>query len=260
MKVVILAGGFGSRLSEESDFRPKPLVEIGGKPIIWHIMKIYERAGFTDFVVCCGYLGSMIKNYFVNYFTQNYDIKVELGSNSIEFLGNPSERWTVQLIDTGLNTMTGGRLARIKPYVENEAFCLTYGDGLTDLDVSKVVEFHRSHGKLATVTSVPSKGRFGVLEFAGDSQTIARFYEKPQNEAGWINGGFFVLEPGIFQYLDGEDSTIWEGEPLEKLAGDGELVAYKHSGFWQPMDTLREKRELQAHWDAGNPPWMPKKS
>lgn len=253
MKTVILAGGFGTRLSEETETKPKPLVEIGGRPIIWHIMKMYAAAGCTEFVICCGYKGHLVKNYFVNYFTENYDITVHLGENRVDFHGDPSERWSVTLIDTGLKTMTGGRIKRIAPYVGNETFCLTYGDGVSDVDINALIAFHRSHGKKATVTAVPSPGRFGILDL-DRNDTVVRFHEKPNNEVGFINGGFFVVEPGIFDYIDGDDTT-WERDPLERLSADGELAAYRHAGFWRPMDTLRDQRELEMLWNSGNAPW-----
>jgi glucose-1-phosphate cytidylyltransferase len=253
MKVVILAGGFGTRLAEETDLRPKPLVEIGGKPILWHIMKIYEAAGFGEFVICCGYKGQMIKHYFVNYFMENYDLTVDLAANSLAFHGNPTEKWRVTLVDTGLETMTGGRVRRIAPYIGGETFCLTYGDGVAELDIAETVAFHRAHGKKATVTAVPSPGRFGILEL-GPGGGVRRFREKPDHEMGWINGGFFVLEPSVMSYIDG-DASIWERAPLERLASDGELVAFEHTGFWRPMDTLRDKRELEQLWQAGKAPW-----
>ena len=253
MKVVILAGGFGTRLAEETELRPKPLVEIAGKPILWHVMKIYEAAGFSDFVICCGYRGQSIKSYFVNYFTENYDITVNLDRHSVEFLGQPSEKWTVTLVDTGLETLTGGRIKRIAPYVDGETFCLTYGDGVARLDVGEVVRFHRQHGRKATVTAVPAPGRFGVLDLAGNGN-VQSFREKPDNEIGWINGGFFVCEPSVFDYIEG-DATSWERAPLERLAREGELMAYRHSGFWKPMDTLRDKRYLEDLWSSGKAPW-----
>lgn len=253
MKVVILAGGMGTRLSEATETRPKPLVEIGDRPILWHIMKIYAAAGFTEFVICCGYKAPMIKSYFVNYFTENYDITVHLGENRVDFHGDASERWTVTLVNTGLHTMTGGRIKQIKPYVGDEAFCLTYGDGVADLNIADVVAFHRAHGKMATVTAVPSPGRFGILDIS-PGQSVSRFHEKPDNEAGWINGGFFVLEPGVFDYIEGE-ATVWERAPLERLAQDNQLAAFQHRGFWRPMDTLRDLRELEALWSSGNAPW-----
>ncbi|MCV3243696.1 glucose-1-phosphate cytidylyltransferase [Mesorhizobium sp. ZC-5] len=253
MKAVILAGGLGTRLSEETGTKPKPLVEIGGRPILWHVMKVYAAAGFSDFVICCGYKGHLIKSYFVNYFTENYDITVHLGENKIDFHGNASERWSVTLVDTGLHTMTGGRIRRIAPFVKDEAFCLTYGDGVTDLDIAKVVEHHRKHGRKATVTAVPSPGRFGILDL-DDRGSVSRFHEKPDNEMGWINGGFFVLEPSVLDYIEG-DETVWERSPLERLAADGELTAFRHTGFWRPMDTLRDQRELETMWNGGNAPW-----
>ncbi|QHE83741.1 glucose-1-phosphate cytidylyltransferase [Hydrogenophaga sp. BPS33] len=253
MKVVILAGGFGTRLSEETQNLPKPLVNIGERPIIWHIMKTYAAAGLDDFVICCGYKAHMLKSYFVNYFSENYDIKVHLGENRVEFLGGPSERWTVTLVDTGLDTMTGGRIKRIASHVGNEAFCLTYGDGLANVDIKALIAFHRSHGRLVTVTSVPSPGRFGILDI-DEQQNVTRFHEKPDNEMGWINGGFFVVEPAAINYIR-DDQTSWEREPLEKLARDGALAAFPHRGFWHPMDTLRDQRELEALWKSGAAPW-----
>jgi glucose-1-phosphate cytidylyltransferase len=253
MKVVILAGGMGTRLSEATEVTPKPLVEIGGRPILWHIMKIYAAAGFDDFVICCGYKSHLIKSYFVNYFTENYDITVHLGENRVDFHGNPSERWTVTLVNTGLSTMTGGRIKRIAPWVGNEAFCVTYGDGVADIDIKQVVEFHKANKRLATVTAVPSPGRFGILDVE-DTGIVKRFHEKPDNEAGLINGGFFVLEPGVFDYITG-DEISFERQPLEALARDGQLAAYPHKGFWKPMDTLRDQRELEAMWNSGKAPW-----
>lgn len=253
MKVVILAGGMGTRLSEETEIRPKPLVEIGHRPIIWHIMKIYAAAGFNEFIICCGYKAHMIKSYFVNYFVENYDLTVHLGENKIEFHGDASERWTVTLVDTGIHTMTGGRIKRIAPYINNETFCITYGDGVADVDVGKIVDLHHSSGRLATVTAVPSPGRFGILDI-GDNESVTRFHEKPDNEAGWINGGFFVVEPAVFNYIDGDDVS-WERDPLERIAKEGQLMAYRHRGFWKPMDTLRDQRELEALWNSGNAPW-----
>lgn len=250
---MVLAGGLGTRLAEETDVRPKPLVEIGGKPILWHVMKIYEVAGLNDFVVCCGYKGQMIKNYFVNYFMENYDITVDLAANNVNFHGNPSEKWRVTLIDTGFETMTGGRVKRIAKNLGGETFCLTYGDGVAAIDIAKVVAFHRAHGRKATITAVPSPGRFGILELDAAS-SVTRFREKPDREMGWINGGFFVLEPSVIDYID-DDTTIWERGPLERLASEGELVAYQHTDFWRPMDTLRDKRELEQMWFTGNAPW-----
>jgi glucose-1-phosphate cytidylyltransferase len=254
MKVVILAGGLGTRLSEATQLLPKPLVEVGDRPIIWHIMKMYAAAGFDEFVVCCGYKSHMLKSYFVNYFVENYDITVHLGENRIDFHGDASERWTVTLVNTGLTTMTGGRIKRIAPYVGNEPFCLTYGDGVSDVNIRALVNFHRSQGRLATVTAVPSPGRFGILDIDETSETVTRFHEKPDSEMGWINGGFFVVEPSVVDYIDG-DETTWEREPLERLSRDGALAAYRHRGFWRPMDTLRDQRELEALWNSGRAPW-----
>jgi glucose-1-phosphate cytidylyltransferase len=254
MKVVILAGGLGTRLSEATQLLPKPLVEVGDRPIIWHIMKMYSAAGFDEFVVCCGYKSHMLKSYFVNYFVENYDITVHLGENRVDFHGDASERWTVTLINTGLTTMTGGRIKRIAPHIGNEAFCLTYGDGVSDVNIRALVDFHRSHGRLATVTAVPSPGRFGILDIDEASESVTRFHEKPDNEMGWINGGFFVVEPSVVDYIDG-DGTVWEKEPLERLARDGALAAFQHRGFWRPMDTLRDQRELEALWNSGKAPW-----
>lgn len=253
MKVVILAGGMGTRLSEATHITPKPLVEIGDRPIIWHIMKLYAAAGFVEFVICCGYKAHMIKSYFANYFAENYDMTVHLGENRIDFHGDASERWTVTLVNTGVNTMTGGRIKRIADWVNNEPFCLTYGDGVSDVDLNGVVDFHQKSGKLATVTAVPSPGRFGILDI-NSNNLVDRFHEKPNNEAGWINGGFFVLDPKVFDYID-DDQTSWEAEPLERLASDGQLAAYLHSGFWRPMDTLRDQRELESLWNSGKAPW-----
>lgn len=252
MKAVILAGGFGTRLSEETDVKPKPLVEIGGKPIIWHIMKTYAAAGIDEFVVCCGYRGEMLKRYFAQYFLENSSMTVDLGTGAVEYLDRVAERWRVTLIDTGISTMTGGRVARIRDQV-NGTFCLTYGDGLIDADIGDIVRFHRRHRKLATVTAAPSPGRFGILDMA-DGDFVEAFLEKPNNEMGYINAGYFVLEPGIFDYIDG-DATEWEREPLQRLAAAGELVAFRHHGFWRPMDTLRDKRELERLWNEGNAPW-----
>jgi glucose-1-phosphate cytidylyltransferase len=253
MKVVILAGGFGTRLSEETLNLPKPLVNIGERPIIWHIMKIYAAAGLNDFVICCGYKAHMLKSYFVNYFSENYDIKVHLGENRVEFLGSPSERWTVTLVDTGLDTMTGGRIKRVSSHLGNEAFCLTYGDGLANVDIRALINFHQTKGRLVTVTSVPSPGRFGILDI-DSNQAVTRFHEKPDNEMGWINGGFFVVEPAAIGYIK-NDKTSWEREPLENIARDNSLAAFPHRGFWHPMDTLRDQRELEALWQSGAAPW-----
>lgn len=253
MKAVILAGGFGTRLSEETDLRPKPMIEIGGKPILWHIMRTYSHYGVREFVICCGYKAEWIKRYFSEYYTINSDITVDLGSGAIDYINPIKEDWRVTLVDTGLETMTGGRLKRIRPYIAGETFCMTYGDGLADIDIAQTVAFHKVHGRLATLTAVPSPGRFGIIDIAGDDK-VDRFHEKPNNEMGWINGGFFVLEPGALDVVE-DDATIWERQPLERLAQAGELRAYRHDGFWKPMDTLRDKRELETMWARGDAPW-----
>jgi glucose-1-phosphate cytidylyltransferase len=252
MKVVILAGGFGTRLSEETDIKPKPMVEIGGKPILWHIMKIYSHYGFNNFVICLGYKGYVIKEYFANYFLHMSDVTIDLKNNKMEIHNVKAESWKVTLVDTGLNTMTGGRIKKIQSYIGNETFMLTYGDGVGNINIKELLDFHKKHGKYATLTAVQPSGRFGALDL-NDSE-IKAFKEKPKGDGAWINGGFFVLEHQIFDYIEG-DETIWEREPLENLAKDGQLMAYKHKGFWKPMDTLRDKRELEALWQSGNPPW-----
>lgn len=253
MKVVILAGGFGTRLSEETIVIPKPMVEIGGKPILWHIMKIYSAHGFNDFIICLGYKGYVIKEYFLNYFYHTSDITVDLQSGEISIHNSYTENWRVTLVDTGLNTMTGGRVKRIKDFVGNETFMLTYGDGVSDVNLNDLLDYHKNHGKLATVTAVQPAGRFGTLTI-NDTGLVSKFVEKPAGDGAWINGGFFVLEPKIFDYIEG-DHTVWEREPLEKLAEEGNLVAYKHYGFWKAMDTLRDKMELEKIWQEGNAPW-----
>jgi glucose-1-phosphate cytidylyltransferase len=254
VKAVILAGGFGTRMSEETDLRPKPMVDIGGRPILWHVMKIYEAAGIQDFIICAGYKAEYVKQYFVSYFLHQNDIEVDLETGSVRRLRrDTSEKWKVTIVDTGLDTMTGGRLKRIAPLVSNDPFCMTYGDGLSDVDIREIVAFHHRHGKLATVMAVPSPGRFGILDLA-DDDGVRRFHEKPDAEMGWINGGFFVLEPGVIDYIDGND-TSWERKPLENLAADGQLRAFRHTGFWKPMDTLRDKRELDSLWSLGRAPW-----
>jgi glucose-1-phosphate cytidylyltransferase len=253
MKTVILAGGMGTRLSEETDLRPKPLVEIGGRPILWHIMKIYENAGLNEFIVCCGYKGHMIKQYFIDYCLQASDIEVDLERNVVSYIRAVKEKWRVSLIDTGIDTMTGGRIKRTESIINDEPFCLTYGDGVADIDINEVIKCHREHGRKATVTAVPSPGRFGILEM-GKERKVTRFHEKPDNEMGWINGGFFVLEPSVFNYISTDD-TVWERAPLEQLAAEGELTAYRHTRFWKAMDTLRDKRELDELWSVGGAPW-----
>ena len=252
MKAVILAGGLGSRLSEETGARPKPMVEIGGRPILWHIMKIYAAHGVTDFVVCLGYKGYVIKEFFANYWLHTCDVTFDLAEQSVEVHENKTEPWKVTLVDTGADTMTGGRLKRVMPYVAGETFCLTYGDGVADVDVRALIGFHREQGTIATVTGVQPPGRFGALEMEGSR--VRGFAEKPEGDGGWINGGFFVLDPGVERYLNG-DSTIWEREPLEGLARDDELSVYQHLGFWQPMDTQRDMRQLQEMWETGDAPW-----
>ena len=252
MKAVILAGGLGSRISEETVVRPKPMVEIGGRPILWHIMKIYSAHGINDFIICLGYKGYLIKEYFANYFLHMSDVTLDLAKNDIEVHQNAAEPWKITLIDTGEHSQTGGRLKRIQKFVSDETFCMTYGDGLADVDVGKLVEFHRREGRFATVTAVQPPGRFGALEVEGVQ--VSGFVEKPQGEGGWINGGFFVLSPEVFRYIEG-DLTLWEREPLQCLATDGQLSAYMHTGFWQPMDTLRHKTVLEELWASGSPPW-----
>ncbi len=254
MKVVILAGGFGTRISEESHLKPKPMVEIGGRPILWHIMKIYSHYGFNDFVVCLGYKGYCIKEYFAHYFLHEADVTFDFRMSNQQFVHNHhAEPWKVTLVDTGLNTMTGGRVKRIQPYIGNEPFMMTYGDGVSDVDIHKLVEYHKSHGKLATVTSVQPSGRFGLLALS-EENIVQGFQEKPKGDGGWINGGFFVLQPEVFNYIE-NDSTIFERAPLENLAKDNQLVAYKHEGFWQPMDTMRDKDNLESLWQKNKAPW-----
>jgi len=254
MKVVILAGGFGTRISEESDLKPKPMIEIGGKPILWHIMKIYSYYGFNEFIICCGYKGYVIKDYFHHYYMHEADMTVDLSKNTIQYHSSQSEPWVVTLVDTGLNTMTGGRIKRIQPYVGDQPFMLTYGDGVSDVNVNDLVEFHKKSGKYATLTAVQPSGKFGALEIDQEN-SVSSFQEKPRGDGAWINGGFFVLEPQIFNYIRQGDETVWEREPLEKLAEDNQLIAFKHEGFWHPMDTLRDKNELESLWNSNNAPW-----
>lgn len=253
MKAVILAGGLGTRISEETHLRPKPLIEIGGRPILWHIMKSYSVHGVNDFVICCGYKGYLIKEYFANYFLHMSDVTFDLANNHMEVHHQKAEPWRVTLIDTGEDTLTGGRLKRVVDYVKDEdAFCFTYGDGVSNVDIRASIEFHHSHGKLATVTAVLPPGRYGALERLGVQ--VTGFVEKPRGDGGVINGGFFVLSPKVIDFIEG-DKTSWEGEPLTKLAQQGEMVAFEHRGFWQPMDTLREKTQLEELWASGNAPW-----
>ena len=252
MKAVILAGGFGTRISEESHLRPKPMIEIGGRPILWHIMKIFSTYGVTEFVVCCGYKGYVIKEYFANYFLHMADATFDITHNQVEIHQNLSEPWKVTLVDTGLETQTGGRLLRVRKYLNNETFCLTYGDGVSDIGISDLIRFHQRHGRRATLTAIRPPSRFGVLEF--DGEHVSQFVEKPTGDGRWINGGFFVLEQGIFDYLS-TDQDIWEHEPLRRLAQEGELVAYRHEGFWAAMDTLRDRNYLEELWAAKRAPW-----
>lgn len=252
MKAVILAGGLGTRISEETAVRPKPMVEIGGKPILWHIMKTYSAHGINDFVVCLGYKGYMIKEYFANYFLHLSDVTFDLSSNTTEIHRNSAEPWRVTLVDTGDATMTGGRLKRVSRFLDDEDFCFTYGDGLSDVHIGNLVDFHRTQGGLATLTAVQPPGRFGALDL--ENQRITGFREKPTGETGRINGGFFVLSPAALDRING-DQTVWEREPLEGLAADGELSAFLHDGFWHPMDTLRDKNSLETLWDSGAAPW-----
>lgn len=254
MKVVILAGGFGTRISEESHLKPKPMIEIGERPILWHIMKIYSYYGFNDFIICLGYKGYCIKEYFAHYFLHESDVTFDFTNNNQRKIHNhTAEPWRVTLVNTGIETMTGGRVKRIKPYVGNEPFMLTYGDGVSDVNIQELLNYHKSHGKLATVTSVQPTGRFGALELSENNRVLG-FREKPKGDGHWINAGFFVLQPEVFDYIK-DDSTILEREPLENLAKDGELVAHKHHGFWQPMDTIRDKKYLEELWQSNNAPW-----
>jgi len=253
MKAVILAGGLGTRLSEETSLRPKPMVEIGGMPILWHILKLYSAHGVNDFIICCGYKGYIIKEYFANYFLHQSDVTFDMSANTMEVHQRRVEPWKVTLVDTGEDTLTGGRLKKVFNYVKDEElFCFTYGDGVGDVDITKSIDFHRSHGKLSTMTSTYPPGRFGAIEIEGS--LIKNFHEKPKGDGAMINGGFFVLSPKVIERIEG-DSTIWEQEPLISLAADGELMAFKHEGFWQPMDTLRDKIKLQELWDSNKAPW-----
>lgn len=253
MKAVILAGGFGTRISEETVSKPKPMVEIGGKPIIWHIMKIYSHYGINDFVICLGYKGYVIKEYFANYFLHTSDVTFDMARNSMEVHQNTTEPWRVTLVDTGEETMIGGRIKRILQYVDDaDAFCLTYGDGVSDVDIAAVIDLHLREGRLATVTAAQPPGRFGSIKY--DGNIVRGFQEKPEGDGGWINGGFFVLSPQVGRYIDG-DKTVWEREPMERLAADEALSVYFHKGFWQPMDTLRDKRQLEELWATGKAPW-----
>ena len=252
MKAVILAGGLGTRISEESALRPKPMIEIGGMPILWHILKIYSHHGVNDFIICLGYKGYLIKEYFANYFLHMSDVTIDLAMNKLEVHHKHAEPWRITLVDTGEQTQTGGRLKRVTDYLEDDTFCFTYGDGLAAIDIAGSVAFHRAQGTLATMTAVQPPGRFGAIDIQGNR--ITRFEEKPSGDGSWINGGFFVLEPGVLRHIE-DDSTVWERGPLETLARDGQLSAYAHRGFWQPMDTLRDKVKLEDLWQTGNAPW-----
>ena len=254
MKVVLLAGGMGSRLSEETAVRPKPLVEIGGRPILWHIMQTYAASGYKEYVIALGYKGQQIKEYFLNYYNLERDISIQLRTGAVTVTNGEREDWTVHLVDTGLHTQTGGRVKRLKDRLGDETFMLTYGDGVADIDIARLVDFHQAHGKLATITAVRPPARYGGLTFEGDQ--VTRFDEKPQLGEGWVSGGFFVLEPQVMDYIAGDD-TLFEREPLERLAADGQLMAYKHTGFWQGMDTLRDVRLLEDLWQRGQAPWRP---
>ena len=253
MKAVILAGGLGTRLAEETGTRPKPMVEIGGKPILWHIMKSYSQHGVNEFIICLGYKGYLIKEYFSNYYLHQSDITFDMVNNKMEIHQNTAESWKITLIDTGANTLTGGRLKRVKDYLtEDEDFCFTYGDGVADINITELIAFHKAQGTLATLTATQPPGRFGVIKF--NDHKVSSFQEKPEGDGNWINGGYFVLSPKVIDYIT-DDRTTWESEPMEKLAKEGQLSAFKHSGFWRPMDTLRDKQYLEALWDEGKAPW-----
>lgn len=254
MKVLILAGGLGTRLSEETDLRPKPMVDIGGKPILWHIMKLYSRYGHNEFVILLGYKGYYIKEYFANYFLHQSDVTIDLATNKLEIHNNSSEPWRITLLDTGAETMTGGRIKRAQPYVGNETFMLTYGDGVSDVDMDALLASHRAHGKAVTMTSVQPDGRFGTFD-ADESGLVSRFLEKPRGDGSWINGGFFVCEPSVFDYITRGDATVFEQEPLQGLARDSQLYTYRHNGFWKCMDTLRDKQDLNQMWQSGAAKW-----
>lgn len=253
MKAVILAGGLGTRIAEESDTKPKPMVEVGGRPLLWHIMKLYAHHGINDFVICLGYKGYVIKEFFFNYYRHMSDMRIDLRTGEHQILDSQAENWRITLVDTGAETMTGGRLKRAAKYLDNETFCLTYGDGLADVDIGAELAFHKDHGRLATVLAVQPPGRFGVLKLDPE-HNVSSFEEKPSDEIGWINGGFFILEPSVIGYI-ADDATSWERDPLMNLARDGQLAAYQHAGFWQPCDTLRDKRELEVLWSQGKAPW-----
>lgn len=254
VKTVILAGGFGTRISEESSIRPKPMVEIGGKPILWHIMKIYSAYGLNDFIICCGYKSHIIKEYFANYYLHCADVTFDLKHNEMEILNGRTEPWRVTLVETGSNSMTGGRLKRVADVIGDETFCLTYGDGVSNVNIGDLIEFHKAQGVLATLTAAQPPGRFGAFQLRQGDNKVASFKEKPHGDGAWVNSGFFVLEPGVMDYIDG-DATTWEKEPMERLAASGELAAYRHDDFWQSMDSLRDKHVLEDLWQSGAPPW-----
>jgi glucose-1-phosphate cytidylyltransferase len=254
MKVVLLAGGYGTRIAEESAVRPKPMVEIGGKPVLWHIMKIYSAHGLNDFIICCGYKGHVIKDFFADYFLHACDVTFDLRANGMATHTNGVEPWKVTLIDTGEETMTGGRIKRVREYIGDETFCVTYGDCVGNVDITKLIEFHRQERPIVTLTAVQPPGRFGAIALHADQNLIETFVEKPQGDGAWINGGFFVVEPAALEYIEG-DSTVWEREPLERLAQEGRLCAYKHRGYWQYLDTLRDKQVLEEAWHSESPPW-----
>lgn len=254
MKAVILAGGLGTRLSEETSIKPKPMVEVGGKPILWHIMKTYSNHGVDDFIICCGYKGYVIKEYFANYFLHMSDVTFDMRFNQMNVHAGKAEPWRVTLVDTGDATMTGGRLKRVKEHLGNDTFCFTYGDGVADINITELIEFHRTQKTLATLTAVQPPGRFGAIALEEEQNKIMSFREKPEGDGAWINGGYFVLEPEVIDFID-EDSTVWEQEPLTRLASKEQLSAYRHSGFWQPMDTLRDKNRLETLWQKGEAPW-----
>jgi glucose-1-phosphate cytidylyltransferase len=253
MKVVLLAGGLGSRLSEETSLRPKPMVEIGGKPILWHIMKIYSHYGYNEFVICLGYKGYVIKEYFANYFLHQSDVTIDIAGNKLEVHNSQAEPWKITLVDTGVNSMTGGRIKRASKYLNNEPFLLTYGDGVSNVDIKALVDFHQKNKKLVTVTAVQPSGRFGALSI-DETDAVSSFYEKPQGDGAWINGGFFVCQPEAINYIE-EDATIWERAPMETIAAQGQMAAFRHEGFWKPMDTLRDKNELEEDWNKGEAQW-----
>lgn len=252
MKAVILAGGYGTRISEETDVKPKPMVEIGGKPLLWHIMKTYSHYGIHEFIICCGYKGYIIKEYFANYFLHMSDVTFDLQESGMQVHQNSSEPWKVTIVDTGENTMTGGRLKRVAQYLQDDDFCFTYGDGLSNVDIGSLISFHRDQNTLATVTAVQPPGRFGVLNI--EEQIITKFEEKPAGDGNWINGGFFILSPKVIDYIQ-DDQSIWEQEPMNRLASEGQLSAFLHKGFWQPVDTLRDKKLVEGLWDSGQAPW-----